>query len=180
MTTELIIRKAWAQPSAWTFTIKPVAELLSRYVPPGGKGWIDPYAGDNSPAEFTNDMNRERKARWHLDALEFCEMLVADPSQYVYYDGILFDPPYSYRQVSEHYKAAGHKVRSIDTTSRFYSRIMNCVCDKIRPGGYAISFGWNTNGFGMKRGFEQVEILVVAHGGHHNDTLVTVERKLQS
>lgn len=52
---ELRISKAWAQPSAWTFTIKPIKELLSRYVPPDGKGWIDPYAGDNSPAEFTKD-----------------------------------------------------------------------------------------------------------------------------
>jgi hypothetical protein len=31
---------------------------------------------------------------------------------------------------------------------------------------------------GKNRGFEIVEILIVAHGGHHNDTLVTVERKL--
>lgn len=174
----MIIKKAWAQPSAWTFTIKPIAELLSRYVPSGGKGWIDPYAGDNSPAEFTNDIHRDRKAKYHMDSLEFCEMLVSDESPWLWYDGILFDPPYSYRQVSEHYKQAGRKVRSIDTTSNFYSRVMNVVCDRIKPGGYAISFGWNTNGFGMKRGFEQVEILIVAHGGHHNDTLVTVERKL--
>jgi hypothetical protein len=174
----LKITKAWAQPSAWTFTIKPIAELLARYVPPGGKGWIDPYAGDNSPAEFTNDMNRERKSLYHLEALEFCQQMCASDSRWLWYDGILFDPPYSYRQVSEHYKAAGWKVRSIDTTSRFYSRIMNTVCDKIKSGGYAISFGWNTNGFGKKRGFEQVEILIVAHGGHHNDTLVTVEQKV--
>ena len=165
-------------PSAWTFTIKPIRELLSRYVPEGGKGWIDPFAGDNSPAEFTNDQHPERKARWHMDSLEFCQMLTSDESPWLWYDGILFDPPYSCRQVSEHYKQAGRKVRSIDTTSNFYSRVMNVVCDRIRPGGYAISFGWNTNGFGKLRGFEQVEILIVAHGGHHNDTLCTVERKV--
>lgn len=176
--SELIIKKVWAQPSAWTFTIKPIAELLSRYVPADGKGWIDPYAGENSPAEFTNDIHRDRKAKYHMDSLEFCEMLVSDKSPWLWYDGILFDPPYSSRQVSEHYKQAGRKVRSIDTTSNFYSRVMNVVCDRIRPGGYAISFGWNTNGFGKTRGFEQVEILIVAHGGHHNDTLCTVERKV--
>lgn len=174
----VIITKAWAQPSAWTFTIKPIAELLTRYVPSGGKGWVDPYAGDNSPAEFTNDIDRDRKSRWHMDALDFCEMLVADPSEYLYYDGILYDPPYSYRQVSEHYKRAGIKVRSIDTTSNFYARVMNVICDRIQPGGTAISFGWNTNGFGKNRGFEQIEILIVSHGGHHHDTLVTVERKI--
>lgn len=34
------------------------------------------------------------------------------------------------------------------------------------------------NGIGKTRGFEIVEILLVAHGGNHNDTIVTVERKL--
>jgi len=29
---------------------------------------------------------------------------------------------------------------------------------------------------GKNRGFEIVEILLVAHGGHHNDTIVTVEK----
>ncbi len=50
----------------------------------------------------------------------------------------------------------------------------------IKVGGYAISFGWNSSGFGKKRGFEIIEILLVAHGGRHNDTIVTVERKVQN
>ena len=40
-----------------------------------------------------------------------------------------------------------------------------------------ISFGWNSIGFGKNRGFEIIEILLVAHGGTKNDTIVTVERK---
>jgi hypothetical protein len=167
----LIISKAWAMPSALTFTIKPIAELLSRYVG-DGIGWVDPYAGDNSPAEITNDHNPERKARHHLDAEQFCQQLTGT------YCGVLFDPPYSYRQVSEHYRVLGKRARSIDTSTNFYNRVMNPICDKIEIGGYAISFGWNTNGFGKNRGFEQIEILIVAHGGHHNDTLCTVERKI--
>lgn len=55
---------------------------------------------------------------------------------------------------------------------------MNAICDHVAPGGHAITFGWNSNGFGKNRGFEAVEILIVAHGGHHNDTLCVVERKL--
>ena len=31
---------------------------------------------------------------------------------------------------------------------------------------------------GKNRGFEIVEILLVAHGGHYNDTIVTIEIKL--
>ena len=72
----------------------------------------------------------------------------------------------------------GRKATSLDTSAQFYSRVMNAVCDHIRPGGYAISCGWNTNGFGPNRGFEPVELLVVRHGSHHNDTLITVERKV--
>ena len=165
-------------PSAWTFTIKPINELLSRYVG-SGKNWIDPFAGDNSPAEYTNDMHPERKARYHMDSEDFCKMITAMyRSTDRLADGILFDPPYSYRQVSEHYKEIGKKARSIDTSANFYNRVMNASCDIIKPGGYAISFGWNTQGFGKNRGFEQIEILIVAHGGHHNDTLCTVEQKL--
>lgn len=31
--------------------------------------------------------------------------------------------------------------------------------------------------FGKKYGFEIIEVLDVAHGSMHNDTLVTIERK---
>lgn len=165
--------RVWAMPSAWTFTIKPIRELLDRYVV-DGVGWIDPMAGDYSPAELTNDWNPERKADFHMDAEEFCKMM----RPYGPFDGVLNDPPYSYRQVSEHYKEVGKKARAIDTSANFYNRVMNSVCDSIKPGGYAITFGWNTNGFGKNRGYELIEILDVPHGGHHNDTLVTVERKI--
>ena len=173
----LTISKAWAMPSAWTFTIKPIDALLKKYVG-DGKGWVDPFAGDNSPAEFTNDQHPERNAVYHMDSEVFCEFIsgrVREP-----FNGVLFDPPYSCRQVSEHYKSLRRKARSIDTSSNFYNRVMNAICDKVKPGGYAISFGWNTNGFGKNRGFEQVEILIVAHGDHHNDTLCTVERKQEN
>ena len=40
------INRAWSMPSRWTFTIPPIAELLARYVG-DGKGWIDPFAGEN-------------------------------------------------------------------------------------------------------------------------------------
>ena len=102
----------------------------------------------------------------------FCRDVLVGP-----FRGVLFDPPYSYRQISECYKGFGLRATSLDTSNNFYNRVMNGICDKIEPGGYAISFGWNTNGFGKNRGFYPVEYLVVAHGQHHNDTLVTVERK---
>ena len=41
-----------------------------------------------------------------------------------------------------------------------------------------LCFGWNSGGIGKTLGFELTEILMVAHGGAHNDTICTVERKL--
>lgn len=187
---EVRISRARANPCAWTFTIKPIKEIVERYVG-DGKGWVDPFAGRNSPAEFTNDHDPESPARWHLDAEEWCrEMAVGGLSVNDYQEpipvwatppfaGVIFDPPYSYRQITEHYKRLGMKATQLDTSANFYNRVMNAICDAIKPGGYAISCGWNSSGFGKNRGFELVEVLLVNHGmSHHNDTIVVVERKL--
>lgn len=169
----MIMNRKWAMPSMATFTIKPIAELLKRYEV--GYGWVDPYAGNNSPAGWTNDHNPETKAQYHMEALEFVESIGNEKIT-----GALFDPPYSNRQVSEHYRVIGKKATQLDTSTQFYTRVLNPLSELIKIGGLCISFGWNSNGMGKKRGFEIIEILLVAHGGHHNDTIVTVERKIQS
>ena len=163
------LNRVWAMPSKWTFTIKPIKDLLEKYNV--GKGWIDPFAGMNSPAEITNDHNPLMNAKYHLEAEEFCKIIKGE------FNGVLFDPPYSYRQVSEHYKVLEKKATQLDTSTQFYNRAMNPVSHKIKIGGLAISFGWNSVGFGKNRGFRIIEILLVCHGGHHNDTIVTVEKK---
>jgi hypothetical protein len=40
-----------------------------------------------------------------------------------------------------------------------------------------ISCGWNSAGMGSNRGFDVQEILMVCHGGAHNDTIVVVEKR---
>jgi hypothetical protein len=165
-----VLVRAKAPPNAWTFTIKPIKALLARYVG-DGRGWADPFAGRNSPAQWTNDQNPAMPTMTHLEADEFCRRLEAPLK------GVLFDPPYSYRQIKEHYLALGRKATALDTSNRFYNRVKNAICDKVIPGGIAISCGWNSNGFGPNRGFAIVEVLLVAHGQHHYDTIVVVERK---
>jgi hypothetical protein len=44
--------------------------------------------------------------------------------------------------------------------------------------GIVLSFGWNTVGMGKKRGFEILEIMLVCHGGAHNDTICMAERRI--
>jgi len=185
----MIVTRAVARPSAWTFTIPPIKELVDRYVG-DGKGWCDPFAGKNSPAEYTNDHNPDMPSLWHMDAEEFCKHAAAgslswEESGRMRYNthpffGVLFDPPYSYRQISEHYKTLGMKATQLDTSSNFYNRVKNAICDAIIPGGYAISCGWNSGGFGVNRGFEMIEVLLVNHsrgGTNAQDTIVTVEVK---
>jgi hypothetical protein len=161
-------------PSKDTFTIKPIKDLLDRYINKVDN-WIDPFAGECSPVKYTNDHNPDKPTMFHLEAVDFINQL-----QNKQFDGALFDPPYSCRQVSEHYKSIGKKASQLDTSANFYSRVYNPLSKIIKLGGYCISFGWNTNGIGKCRGFEQIEILIVSHGGRHNDTLVVVEQKVSS
>ncbi len=85
----------------------------------------------------------------------------------------VFDPPYSPRQLKECYKGKGE----YDTKSSTWSNWKNLLSKKIKQGGLVISFGWNSNGMGLSRGFKIIEILLVAHGGMHNDTICLVEKK---
>jgi hypothetical protein len=63
------------------------------------------------------------------------------------------------------------------TQSSFWGNLKKEVSRVIKPNGICISFGWNTNGIGKTKGFTVLELMMVAHGGNHNDTICTVERK---
>jgi len=169
------ITRKWAMPSRHTFKIEPIRKLVYKYVS-DGIGWIDPFCGENSPAEITNDINPNKPAKFHLHAEDFVKGLFGE------YNGILFDPPYSTRQTKECYESAGIEFQQKDSQDAVhYGKVKDLVKDKILPGGIAISCGWNSSGFGKKRGFELIEILLVNHGGNgHHDTIITVERKVQS
>ena len=157
-------------PNRSTFTIKPIAELLREEV---GEGlWIDPFCGACSPASVTNDLNPKVNANFHIDAIDFLKTF-KDASV----DGVLYDPPYSVRQVAECYKMVGIPVTQETTRSDFYTRIKQEIARVIKPGGKVISFGWNSGGIGKKLGFEITRILLVPSGGIHNDTICTVEVK---
>lgn len=170
MRRELEIKRVYAQPNGHTFLIRPIAELIKKYMN-APERWIDPCAGFNSPAGVTNDLNPDCPTTYHLHAFDFAEMLEGQ------YEGVLFDPPYSLRQMKELYNSLGmEKLRGRDTTN-FYGDLRRILTPKIMLRGYVISCGWNSIGFGKKHGFAAIEILLVCHGRAHNDTIVTVERK---
>lgn len=166
-------------PNHNTFSIKPINRLIVSYMDTNSR-WIDPFSR-NSPQDIrqscvTNDLSLEFEADYHMEALDFMSLMLEEGRLF---DGVLFDPPYSPRQISECYKGVGRKVHTTDTQSSFYGDRKNIAAKLIKHGGYAISFGWNSGGMGKKNGFEIVEIMLVAHGGAHNDTICTVERKVK-
>ena len=172
------ITRTWAMPNKWTFTIKPIKELIYRQMSENlsvkfGLGWIDPYCGENSPAEIKNDLNPEREADFHLDALEFLKQQETGK-----YDGVLFDPPYSISQAKECYEGIGmDKLDVKPTRMQYWGDCKTEIARILKKGGKAICFGWTSMGIGINRGFEMTEVLLVPHGGSKNDTICTVEIK---
>lgn len=172
MKEDLIIKRIWAMPNKNTFSIKPIKELIADEMTEGV--WIDPFANENKLATITNDLNPEYETDYNLDALDFLKLF--DDSSI---DGILYDPPYSPRQVSECYKDFGYEVTNKTTRSTFWSEHKKEIARILKVGGKVITFGWNSRGIGKTNGFRQTKILLVPHGGWHNDTICTVELKVK-
>lgn len=167
--------RAWAMPSPHTFSIPPITNLLKNWL--NGKSIIlDPFSGRSTVGTHRNDLNPDL-CESGVDAEEFCQRFLKSG---VKADAVLFDPPYSPRQISECYKSIGLPVGTKDTqNSALYKRVRDVLDLCLRVGGVAISCGWNSGGFGKVRGYTIEEILLVAHGGAHNDTIVVVERKTE-
>ena len=165
--------RVWCMPAADTFTMPPVAALLDRHLL-GREVIIDPFARNGRRGTLRNDLNPETLAEYHLDAVAFSDLMV---ERGVVADAILFDPPYSVRQISEVYQQVGRPVGREETQGgRLEGAVKDRLTRTLRVGGLALSFGWNSIGFGRPRGFEMVEILLCCHGGAHNDTICVVER----
>ena len=174
---ELNIVKTWAMPNHNTFSIKPIKSLIDKYLTKDNGVWIDPFSRNSPFSAFenvvTNDLDESFEADYHKESLDFVGLFKSETV-----DGCLFDPPYSPRQIQECYNNIGRKVHQQDTQSSFYGDRKKEVARVIKTGGIVISFGWNSGGIGKSLGFKQIEILLVAHGGAHNDTICVVERKL--
>lgn len=185
--TELTCNRTWAMPNKNTFKIKPLYTQIEQVVSKYGIGSqvtvVDPFANAHEVLSelsekygftlMTNDLNPEFDTSFHLDALEFLKC-VPDNSA----DIIMYDPPFSLRQVSESYKHFGREVTMETTQASWRAKHLDEIQRIIRPNGTACCFGWNSNGVGKKRDFKLTNIEMVAHGGSHNDTIMTTESYL--
>ena len=163
----------FCMPSHETFKMKPIRELLEEVVPREGFG-IDPFArrrhGFASIGGY-NDLIPECEVDYHRGALAFLEVW-GDES----IDWVLFDPPYSLRQLKECYDGIGQAMTQHES-QRFFADVKREIIRVLKPGGIVISFGWHSGGVGAKARFTRTHYLSLYHGGIHNQTIITVDRK---
>ena len=169
------IRREWAMPSHKTFSINPIYAFVSYYLSKS-KISIDPFAKNVNLATYTNDLNPGTTAQYHLPAHEFLEKMI---SEKIEPDLIFFDPPYSLRQLKECYENVGIKFNQQMSQSFHWGREKKLMDQLLKKDGVILSFGWNTSGMAKANGYGYAteEILLVCHGGAHNDTICMAERK---
>lgn len=170
------IDRAWAMPNGKTFTIPPIKKVVQAVCDHAGEGAVivDPFANDSPYGTITNDLNPEYDTDFHEDALKFLKWMPTSSA-----DVVLYDPPYSITQAATLYKSYGKEKLEVNVSNMAYWARCKDECARIlKSGGVCVCCGWNTNGLGKSRGFVMTRILIVAHGGSKNDTLVTVEYKL--
>lgn len=169
----VLITREWAMPDASTFSIPPVNSLIAEHIRTSRRV-CDPFV-HRSPFRHhcvSNDIDTDHPADFHMDALEFLRTR-ADRE----FDLVLFDPPYSPRQVSEVYRKVEQTVDMTTTQSSFWADLKVEIRRVLDLDGRVVTCAWNSGGIGGP--LMRIEhIMLVAHGGWHHDTIVTVERKV--
>lgn len=173
----MLIERKWAMPNKNTFSIQPIDQLIHNEIDPvilAGGVIVDPFCNGVRFSEnsVTNDLNPDIEADSHMDALEFLKTFRNESV-----DIVLYDPPYSLRQVVECYKGFGKDITKETTQSSWRMKHLDEIARILKLGGKALCFGWNSNGVGKKRGFKMLRVLLVPHGGSKYDTICTVETK---
>jgi hypothetical protein len=76
----MIFNRIFAMPNADTFSIRPIAEFVSRYAVDRSLT-VDPFARNTRWARWTNDLNPATEATLHMDAEDACKKWLADGVQ---------------------------------------------------------------------------------------------------
>lgn len=170
-----------------------VKKLINKYLNLSNSGrdyhsparGVDPFARESFTtclAGFlTNDLNETMPTDYHLEANEFARLVYAEGCGF---DICLFDPPYTLRQLKDLYMDDNNKMDDtipLWQTQNMWGDCKNYLGKCMNVGSYVISFGYHSHGFGKRRGFEKVEMLICEQSGSNDryDVLVTVEKKVQ-
>ena len=163
----------WSMPNKWTFKMKPVDKFISSEIL-NAKKILIPFAGET---RFSNahdityiDIEEDRPKPYILgDCRDVMEDLIKQKKKY---NLIILDPPFTFFQAVRTYN--NQKMQDI-------SYIRNLTDKLLFKGGIVISCGFNSTGMNSKkynRKYEKIKLLLVNHGGSHNDTIILKERKL--
>jgi len=148
---QCLIQRTWTMPNCKTFKIPYIKQILKDEL---NDVFLDPF-----PFPFKTD------------ALKLLKNTKTNSI-----NKIVFDPPYSQRQLKEMYKNIGF---SYDMNNSYWAKCKDEIARITKINGKVLSFGWNSNGIGKTRGFEIKKIWLIAHGSMHNDTIITLEIKVK-
>lgn len=170
------IDRIWDMPNADTMLVPSIRSFTLEYLAKS-KVSVDPFARNCRLATYTNDLSQDTSADHHMEAADFLRMLLSDG---VLADLVIFDPPYSVRQIQEVYRGFGKENFTFQECAQLgrWNTEKDLIAQLLAPGGVCLHYGWHSNGMGLARRFAIERILLVAHGGAHNDTICVAERRL--
>ena len=125
---------------------------------------------------------------FNLDAqllFDACVMALSMLVMFTFLSYLLFKPVRKLledrkQRVADEQESAKNDRKEAAVYKEEYEQKLKEIARVVKKDGFVISFGWNSGGIGKKLGFEQKEIMLVSHGGNHNDTIVTVEFKIKA
>ena len=75
----MIINRVWAMPNSETFKIKPIKDLINKYMVEGI--WADPFVRNSifkDKCQFTNDLDSSIQATSNLESLDFLNSIFVE------------------------------------------------------------------------------------------------------
>ena len=132
---------------------------------------LDPFARTCLWGTRRNDINPQflKNYTTHcMDAIDFMKMNANETT-----DIILFDPPFSDRQSKEEYGT-----NNLYANPKYISVIGNEIFRVLKPNGYVIKCGYNSNP--PCKGLELVAMHICYFGASINDILITMWIKKQT
>ncbi|HLX68591.1 MAG TPA: adenine-specific DNA methylase [Verrucomicrobiae bacterium] len=154
-----------------TFQIRPIGDLVKQYIQISNCS-VDCFSRNNKWAHITNDLNTNTAADYHLDVRDFLLHLERDSKTP---DLVIFDPPYSPRQIKECYQGIGLSLSQKDTQRVGRWTEEKKIIERITaPGAVFIQCGWSSYGIS---GWPIERLILVNHGAGHYDTICLVQRK---
>ena len=132
---------------------------------------LDPFARDCEWADITNDLNPDTKAKYHLDAKDFLQLML-DEHGTNSVKCLIFDPPFSTSQYKKYEKESPLELVNIYATPGKVNEIFEIARKLIQPGGIIIKLGYNTTRPILD--YQLTYLSTTNFGANRNDVLTTI------